>query len=171
MSSFWIWKKWPDLSVAPAIPTSESSPSEAPSTTSTTIHYHPLPYTTIHYRAPSTTITIKTTINSLSTVIGTLLWNLWGVHVKDLHETKLVENCTGGKYLHWQQTLQLDLTRSILVDLLWDSPSLNSKHVPLRLSEWVKWLFKYHANIASLFPACSSYIYQRIWQTVDMLVP
>ena len=32
------------------------------------------------------------------------------VHVKDLHEAKLVENCIAGKYFKWWQSLLLDLT-------------------------------------------------------------
>ena len=40
------------------------------------------------------------------------------MHVKDLHEAKLVENCAGGNYLQWQSLL-LDLTCSIHPDFTW----------------------------------------------------
>ena len=52
--------------------------------------------------------------------LRTVMWNLLGrrVHVKDLHEAKLVENCNGGNYLQWQSLL-LDLTCSIHPDFTW----------------------------------------------------
>ena len=82
------------------------------------------------------------------------------VHVKDLHEAKLVENCAGGNYL---QSLLLHLTCSVHPDFTWDYPlpTLSTfpcnwrGHLLIILAEGIE----APAKILSLFSACSTSSY------------